>query len=139
MKTHELGCIAVMVCGAVGLFCCVSAWGAERGAARGKVEAAKPRYVSKDHGAWKEKGRIVGIARKAPAFEVTILDSSKQKVKTVAAEALKDGRRAYEVWLAPGTYILFIKAEGYETVDLHDLEVKRGADLRIDLEFTKGD
>jgi hypothetical protein len=104
---------------------------------RGKIEAGKPQYVSKNHEAWKARGRIVGIAKQGPDFKVTILTSEKRKVKTIEAEKLKDGGRAYEVWLEPASYIIVVSAEGYESLDIKNLEVKAGNDLRIDLEFTK--
>lgn len=103
----------------------------------GKIVAGKPQYVSKNAKAWKSKGRIVGTAKQAPDFKVTILMSEKRKVKEIEAEKLKDGGKAYEVWLEPGSYIMVVSATGYESLDLKDLEVRKGNDLRIDLEFTK--
>lgn len=103
----------------------------------GKIEAGKPQYVKKDHEAWKSKGRIVGIAKDAPAFTVTILTASKQQVAMASSEELKDGKRAYEIWLEPGTYVMVVSATGYQSLDLKDLKVRKGNDLRIDLEFTK--
>jgi len=122
---------------AVGLLCCVACIADEKQAGQGRIEGAKPRYVRKKHEAWESRGRIVGIAKQAPEFEVTILNSAKQKVETATVEKTKKGHRVFEVWLAPGRYILVVEAPGYETFDLHDLTVKSGFDLRVDLEFTK--
>ena len=102
-----------------------------------KIEAGKPQYLSKNADAWKEKGRIVGVARKGPEFKVTILTPDKREIKVVEAEKIKDGGRAYEVWLEPGKYIMVVSAPGCEPLDLKDLEVKKGNDLRIDLDFGK--
>ena len=104
-------------------------------AGSGKIEHGNPQYISKNHEAWKSRGRIVGLARNAPDFNVTILTSSKQVSQKAVSEKLDGGRRAYEVWLNPGEYTLLIDAEGYETLDIHNLEVRAGYDLRIDLEF----
>ena len=128
--------ISVVMVLLVGLFCCRSSTEGEEAEGRGKIEAGKPRYVRKNHEAWQSRGRIVGIAREAPQFTVRILDASKQEVESTTAEKLKDGKRAYEIWLQPGTYILVIEAKGHETLDVHGLKVKRGFDLRVDLEFT---
>jgi len=108
------------------------------GSARGKIEAGKPRYVRKNHEAWKYRGRIVGIAKEAPEFKLTLL-KSKRVVKKGKSEAEEEGKRAYELeWLRPGTYTLRISADGYKTLELKKLKVKAGYDLRIDLEFTEG-
>ena len=103
----------------------------------GIIESGLPQYEIKNHENWASKGRIIGIAKNAPDFEVTILTSSKEEVANTVSEKLKDGKKAYEVWLKPGAYILVVKAAGYETTDFHKLEVRAGHDLRIDLEFTK--
>jgi hypothetical protein len=138
MKKYGSNSISLVLVVVLGLFCCLSLAGEEQQQVEvGKIEAGKPQYVKKDNEAWKVKGRIVGIAKAGPDFTVTILDSSKQKVKTVSAQKLKKGGRAYEVWLKPGTYILLIQAPGYQSLDLKDLKVKAGFDLKINLEFTK--
>jgi hypothetical protein len=104
---------------------------------KGKIEAGAPSYASKTHEAWKSKGRIVGIAKEAPEFKVTILDADKKEVATAKVEKTKDGRRVFEVWLAPGTYTAVISAGAYETLEVPNLEVKVQNDLKIDLTFTK--
>ena len=105
----------------------------------GKIESGKPRYLKKSHEAWTAKGRVVGIAKDAPAFTVTILSTAKKQVAKVDAEKLKGTKRAYEIWLEPGTYIILVQAAGFAAYDLHNLVVKKGHDLRIDLEFTAAD
>jgi hypothetical protein len=102
----------------------------------GKIENGAPRYVKKNHDAWAGKGRIVGVAKHAPSFTVTILDAEKKVVAKTKAEGTSDGKRAYEAWLPPGVYTLLVQAEGYSPHDVHHLEVRKGFDLRIDLEFT---
>ena len=107
------------------------------GGKKGKIESGKPRYLVKKHDAWNSKGRIVGISKQTQPFKITILNSAKKHVKAAEVEIQKDGKIVYEVWLKPGTYIMLISAKGYETLDLKNLIVKKGHDLRIDLEFTK--
>ena len=103
-----------------------------------KIVAGKPRYYAKNAGAWQSQGRIVGLARSAPDFEVKVLDPSGRVVKTGRAEKLKKGNRAYELWLSPGTYTLLVTAAGYQALDVHNLTVKAKNDLRVDLEFESG-
>ena len=105
----------------------------------GKIESGKPRYLKKGHEAWAAKGRVVGIAKDAPAFTVTILNTAKKQVAKADAEELKGGKKAYEIWLQPGTYVMLVQAKGFGAYDLHNLVVKKGHDLRIDLEFTAAD
>ena len=101
----------------------------------GKIESAKPRYVPKDHEAWKDKGRIVGVGKDAPRFVVELQTADGGVVKL--GEKGKGG--AYELeWLTPGIYNLRITAEGFRPLEIRELEVKTGHDLRIDLEFTAG-
>lgn len=108
----------------------------EGGKGAKKIGHGKPRYLSKrGHAAWKDKGRFVGLARSAPEFEAEVLNSSGRVVANERAEALKDGKRAYEVWLEPGTYTLRVVARGYDPLVLENLVVKVNNDLRIDLEF----
>jgi len=104
-------------------------------AGNGIIEHSNPEYIIKDHDAWKSRGRIVGLARSAPDFTFTILTTSKRVVIKSKSERLEDGGRAYEAWLKPGVYILIVAAKGFETLDIHNLEVRAGYDLRIDLEF----
>jgi len=103
----------------------------------GIIESGRPQYIIKNHKNWESKGRIVGIAKNAPDFEVTILTSSKEVYANTVSEKLEDGKKTYEVWLKPGVYILLVKAAGYETTDFHKLEVRAGHDLRIDFEFSE--
>ena len=99
----------------------------------GKIEASEPRYVPKTHDAWKERGRIVGVAKDAPRFVVEVRTADGCVVKLKEKE--KGG--AYELeWLTPGVYTLRIVAEGFRPLEIKELEVRAGNDLRIDLEFT---
>lgn len=102
------------------------------------IVAGKPRYYAKNADAWQSRGRIVGLARSAPDFEVKALDSSGRVVKTGQAETLNRGNRAYELWLSPGTYTLLVTTTGYQALDVHSLTVKAKNDLRVDLEFESG-
>ena len=99
----------------------------------GMIEAAKPRYVRKTHDTWKDRGRIVGVAKDAPRFIAEARTTNGCVVKL--RESAKG--RAYELeWLAPGIYNLRIAAEGFRPLEIGELEVRAGNDLRIDLEFT---
>jgi len=102
-----------------------------------RIEHGKPQYLPKNNDAWKSKGRIVGISKDGPDFKITILTQEKKEIRTASSEKTKDGQRAYEIWLEPGKYIMVVSATGYESLDISDLEVKSGNDLRIDLEFSK--
>jgi len=100
------------------------------------IEHGKPRYMSKGGNKhWKEKGRIVGVVQSGPNFAVRVLNAAGRVVATQEAEALKDGKRAYEIWLKPGTYTLQVAAKGYDKLTIDGLVVKTDNDLRIDLEF----
>lgn len=57
---HRVGAVAAVV---IALTCCLPSAGGEEQAGHGKIEAATPRYVSKNHDAWRSRGRIVGVAR----------------------------------------------------------------------------
>jgi len=71
--------------------------------AEGTIESGKPRYLQKGlKGAWKNKGRIVGVAKDAPPFEVTAVSAGGRFVEA-AVEKVKEGS-VYEVWLSPGVY-----------------------------------
>ena len=83
------------------------------------------------------KGRIIGSAKNAPDFKVTVFTSTIQSVRTVRSEKLDNGSKVYEVQLEPGKYILAVDAKGYETLDIKDLEVRAGQDLELDLKFSK--
>jgi len=106
-------------------------------AGKGRIEAGKPSYqMHGEEGEWKGRGRIVGMVRKGPRFEITVTDAFGRAAKEVESESLEDGKKAYEVWLAPGRYNVRIDAKGYKPLDLKNLQVKSGTDLRIDLEFS---
>lgn len=103
----------------------------------GRIEAGMPTYAAKPTEAWKNKGRIVGAARHAPAFTVSIVDAAGKEVKTVQADTPKNGARGYEAGpLEPGVYALHVAAEGYIPLQLENLEVRANQDLRLNLEFT---
>jgi hypothetical protein len=81
--------------------------------------------------------RVIGAAKDAPDYKVTVLTSMIQPVRKVGSEALENGVKVYELSLDPGIYILAVDAEGYETLDIKDIEVRPGHDLRLDLKFSK--
>ena len=103
----------------------------------GVIEHDDHRYTIIDTSELNGKGRITGMAKNAPDFKVTVLTSTIQSVSTVGSKKLDNGSRAYEVHLEPGKYILTVAAEGYQTLDIKDLEVRTGQDLELDLEFSK--
>lgn len=113
-----------------------SAFGEDAKAEEGKIEAGKPRYVAKKGNAWARRGRIVGLAKSAPAFKAQAVNASGKVLSTSAAEKSKGGKRVYEIWLKPGVYTLRITAEDYKTLEIKELEVRARNDLRVDLEFT---
>ncbi len=99
----------------------------------GVIEHGTPRIVPKDGAHWKTKGRVVGVARKAPKFVVELQNDDGVVVKVAASE---DGG-AYELeWLDPGVYTMRVAAAGYRPLLIKMVSVKAGADVRIDLEFT---
>ncbi|MBM4035569.1 MAG: carboxypeptidase regulatory-like domain-containing protein [Planctomycetes bacterium] len=100
-----------------------------------KIVAGKPSYKPKgDHEAWAEKGRIVGLVRQCPGCTIEALDAEGKKVvlsTTLAAKAT-----SYELqWLAPGTYHVRVKADGYATLIVERLAVKAKNDLLMNIEF----
>lgn len=100
----------------------------------GVIEAGKPSYRAKDSEAWKEKGRIVGMVRNAPAFTAKALN---EKGETVLSFKGEKGARSYELqWLVPGVYTLEVSAEGFTPLTVKGLEVKAGNDLFVGVEFT---
>lgn len=103
----------------------------------GVIEHGNYKYTVGDMAGLTGKGRITGTAKNAPDFKVTVLTSTIQSVSTVISEKLDNGSKAYEVLLEPGKYILAVDAEGYETLDIPDLEVRTGQDLELDLKFSK--
>ena len=99
-----------------------------------KIASSKPRYCPKNHQAWKEKGRFVGLVRNCPGGKVAALDAKTKKA--VCSSTVKAGAKVYELeWLKPGKYILLVTAEGYEALDVHNLVIRAKNDIRIDLEF----
>jgi len=106
------------------------------GPEKGTIKAAKPRYhAKKNHPAWRHKGRIVGVAKDAPAFTVTLRQSSGHGASELGVERGSKGFSVFEPWLEPGKYHLEIQAEGYKPLTLRDLEVRADHDLAIELEF----
>jgi len=102
-----------------------------------KIVAGKPTYSPKAHPAWRAKGRIVGRVRNCPGCQVKALDAKSKKV--VKSCAVKPGGKAYELeMLSPGKYILLVTADGYEALDVHNLEVKAKNDVRVAIEFEGG-
>ena len=102
--------------------------------ALGKIEASEPKYVARTGEAWRERGRIVGHLRDAPACEIAAVDASGRVVKSTRPAK---GARTYELqWLRPGVYTLRVSARGYKTLELKKLEVRARHDLFVHLEFT---
>lgn len=103
----------------------------------GVIEHDNHRYIIREMDALEGRGRITGRAKHAPDFIVTFLTSMIQPVRIVKSEKLGNGSKIYEVLLEPGKYILTVDAEGYETLDIKDLEVRPGQDLELNLKFSK--
>lgn len=103
----------------------------------GAIEHGDHKYTVRDMAELNGKGRIIGSAKNAPDFKVTVFTSTIQSVRTVRSEKLDNGSKVYEVQLEPGKYILAVDAKGYETLDIKDLEVRAGQDLELDLKFSK--
>jgi hypothetical protein len=103
----------------------------------GVIEHRDHKYTARDLAESNGKGRITGNAKNAPDFKVTVLTSTIQPVTTIRSEKLDNGSKAYEVMLEPGKYILAIDADGYERLDIKDLEVLPGQDLELDIKFSK--
>ena len=102
-----------------------------------QIVAGKPTYSPKAHPAWQAKGRIVGRVRNCQGCQVKALDAKSKKV--VKSCSVKPGGKAYELeMLSPGKYILLVTADGYEALDVHNLEVKAKNDLRVAIEFEGG-
>lgn len=102
--------------------------------ALGTIKAGKPQYRQKTAGAWRERGRIVGHVRQAPAFEVGAIDARGKVAKAIEGKA---GAKAYELeWLNPGVYTLRVRANGYHPLELPGLEVRSRHDLFVAVEFT---
>ena len=126
----------VMVCAAVALGVTVAAWfqgacAAERG--RGRIVAGKRIYRAKDRPAWRDRGRILGFAPRAPRFQVEAINPAGKIIEWTIVPA---GEGIYELeWVRPGTYTLRFRAKGYADLALKEVQVKAGHDLYINLEF----
>ncbi len=103
----------------------------------GVIEHSDHKYTVSEMAELNGNGRITGRAKNAPDFKVTVLTSTIQPVRTVGSEKLDNDSKVYEVQLEPGKYILAVDAEGYETLDIKNLEVLTGQDLELDLKFSK--
>ena len=103
----------------------------------GLIKHSEHTYSSTKIAELNGKGRITIKAKNAPDFKVTVLTSTIQPVNTVGSEKLSNGSKAFEIQLEPGKYILAVDAEGYETLDIKDLEVLPGQDLVLDIKFSK--
>ncbi len=101
------------------------------------IEHGDYKYTVRDMAELNGKGRITGRTKNAPDFKVTVLTSTIQSVRTVESKKLDNGSKVFEVQLEPGKYMLTVDAEGYETLDIKDLEVLAGQDLELDLKFSK--
>jgi len=123
----------LVACGAAALMVGRGAALAEGGGK--KIVAGKPTYKSKgDHPSWKEKGRIVGLVRQCPGATIEALDADGKEVVQKCTVAAKG--TVYELqWLAPGTYVLRVSADGYETLLVPGLVVKVNNDLHLNIEF----
>jgi len=100
----------------------------------GKIEAGNPTYKPRPGEAWRNRGRIVGHLRSAPACEIDVLDADGQVVKSTR---VPKGAKAYELqWLEAGSYALRVTASGFQTLTIEKLQVKTRNDLFVDIEFT---
>jgi hypothetical protein len=97
------------------------------------IAHSKPAYKPKNHRAWVEKGRVVGLVRNCPGCEIDALDA---EGKIVTSARVPEGGKVYELeWLAPGTYTIRVAAKGYEPLVLEGLVVKAKNDLWVSFEF----
>lgn len=119
----------------MGFLCCAISANADD--KKGTIKSGKPVYRVKAQDEWNTKGRIIGFAQKIIAFKITIHNAEKKLVKAAEVEMEKKGKTAYAVWLAPGRYTMKISAKGYKNLDLKNVLVKKGHDVKIDLEFIK--
>jgi len=102
---------------------------------QGKISSGKVQYVRQNDVAWVDEGRIVGVAKNAPAFKLTAHNGAGHVYAALEPEVLENGDRPYELWLNPGTYVLRVEASGYEPLELYSVVVLRGNDMRLDLTF----
>ena len=117
--------------------CCVVSVNAD--VQKGTIKSGRPVYRVKAKDEWNTKGRIIGFAQKNIAFKITIHNAEKKLVKAAEVEMEKEGKTAYEVWLAPGLYTMKISSKGYKSLDLKNVLVKKGHDVKIDLKFIKAE
>jgi hypothetical protein len=97
------------------------------------IAHSKPVYKPKNHPAWAEKGRVVGLVRNCPGCEIDALDA---EGKVVSSARVPEGGKVYELeWLAPGTYTIRVAAKGYDPLVLEGMVVKAKNDLWISFEF----
>lgn len=100
-----------------------------------KIVAGAIQYRSRTGGPWEEKGRVVGRASNAPAYQVDVIDT---QGSVALSHTFAAGTRGFELqWLKPGFYTLKVTAEAYPALEVKNLEVKAGNDLLLPLEFTR--
>jgi len=81
--------------------------------------------------------RVVGELKNAPA-EFTIEFYSHSVGKVIKTETFTNKISVYESgWLAPGTYTLQLKAEGYDKTFIKSLKLQAETDCLINIEFGK--
>lgn len=97
---------------------------------------SKPEYLQRKGELWKAQGRLVGTIENAPD-QFTIVFT--HKVKKTTHESQHNGHlTVYEsIWLIPGKYDIEIKAKGFETYLMRDLEIKQGSDCLMNITFGK--
>lgn len=99
----------------------------------GTIENGQPTYQERDHEPWRERGRIVGHLRNSPGARIEVLRGD----DVVAVIEVRVGALAYETdMLRPGVYGLRVRAEGYEPLEVREIEVRARADVFVALEFT---
>ena len=103
----------------------------------GAINHSNHKYTLTNMPELKDKGRITVKAKNAPEFKITVLTSTIQPVGAVVAERMDNGSKVHEVELKPGQYILAVNAEGYQPLDIKNIEVRTGQDLELDLKFSK--
>jgi hypothetical protein len=100
----------------------------------GKIKSQNTKYLRNKK--LKGKGRIIGLAKKAPEFEIEVSRAGKKGTKTFSAKEFKDGDMFYEILLKKGTYNLKIISSGFKPIKIKGVRVKANYDIRIDLSFT---
>ncbi len=97
---------------------------------------SKPEYLQRKGELWKAQGRLVGTIENAPdSFTIVFI----HKVKNTSLESKHNGHLSvYEsIWLVPGKYEVHIKADGFETYRVRELEIKQGCDCIMNITFGK--